>query len=57
MLWQEIAGLAHSAWTVWMLLLFAAIGFYAFRPRNKSHFEDCAQIPFRAEPEERQDHE
>ncbi len=57
MSWQDVAELARSAWTVWMLILFAIIGFYAFRPRNKRRFEDCAQIPFRAELEERHDHE
>jgi cytochrome c oxidase cbb3-type subunit 4 len=52
---HEIAELARSIWTVWLVLIFVGIAFYAMRPRNKRHFEDCAQIPFRAEPEERQD--
>ena len=55
--WQEIAELARSAWTVWLVFLFVAIAYYAFRPRNKQRFEDCAQIPFRAELEERLGHE
>ena len=55
MWWQDIAGLARSAWTVWMVLIFLGIGFYALRPRNKRHFDDCAQIPFRAESKERQE--
>lgn len=57
MSWLEIAEIARSLWTVWLVLLFVAIGFYAFRPRNKRRFEDCAQIPFRAELEERPGHE
>ena len=57
MSWQEITELARSAWTVWLALLFVAIAFYALRPRNKRHFDDCAQIPFRAESKERQGHE
>jgi cytochrome c oxidase cbb3-type subunit 4 len=55
--WQSVAELARSLWTVWLVLLFAGIAFYAFRPRNKHRFEDCAQIPFRAELEERPGHE
>ncbi len=55
--WQHVAELARSLWTVWLVLLFAGIAFYAFRPRNKGRFEDCAQIPFRAELEERPGHE
>lgn len=57
MMWQELVEFARSAWTVWLALMFVAIGVYAFRPRNKRHFEDCAQIPLRAELEERQGHE
>lgn len=55
--WHGIAEFVRSLWTVWLSLVFLAIGFYAFRPRNKRHFEECAQIPFRAEVEERNRHE
>jgi cytochrome c oxidase cbb3-type subunit 4 len=55
--WQDIAEFARSLWTVWLTLLFVGIAFYAFRPRNKKRFDDCAQIPFRAEVEERPHHE
>ena len=53
MAWLDFSELARSAWTVWLALLFAAAVFYALRPRNKRHFDDCAQIPFRADREER----
>lgn len=34
-----------SLWTVWALLVFAGIAFWAWRPRNKRRFEKDAQIP------------
>ena len=46
---DDSPSLARPLWIVWMVLLFLGIAFYALRPRNKKHFEDCAQIPFRAE--------
>lgn len=47
MTWQLIQELAPQTWVVWLVGLFVAVGFYAFRRRNKSFFDDCAQIPFR----------
>jgi cytochrome c oxidase cbb3-type subunit 4 len=52
MAWLDLAADARSLWTVWLVLLFAGIAFYALRPRNKEHFEDCARIPFRAEEDQ-----
>ena len=37
----------RSLWLVWLILLFAAIMFWAFRPKNKRRFEDDAHIPFK----------
>jgi cytochrome c oxidase cbb3-type subunit 4 len=37
----------RSLWLVWLILLFAAIMFWAFRPKNKRRFEDDARIPFK----------
>ena len=53
--WLDLAKDARSLWTVWLVLLFVGLAFYALRPRNKKHFDECAQIPFRAE--EDQSHE
>ena len=39
----------RSLWLVWLMILFAGIVFWAFRPKNKKRFEDDAQIPFREE--------
>ncbi|NJO32405.1 MAG: cbb3-type cytochrome c oxidase subunit 3 [Rhodospirillales bacterium] len=49
--WLDLAKNARSLWTVWLVLLFAGIAFYALRPRNKKHFEDCSRIPFRNDSE------
>ena len=50
MSWQEISELARQMWVAWLMLVFLAIALYAFRPKNKRHFEDCSQIPFKADP-------
>ena len=34
-----------TLWTVWAVLLFAAIGLWAWRPANRARFERHAQIP------------
>jgi len=36
-----------SLWTVWALIVFAGIAFWAWRPRNKKRFEKDAQIPLK----------
>jgi cytochrome c oxidase cbb3-type subunit 4 len=54
--WLDLAKDTRPLWIVWMVLLFVGFAFYALRPRNKRHFEDCSRIPFRAESED-QSHE
>lgn len=49
--WLDLAQFARPMWIIWMMALFLVIACYAFRPRNKPHFDDCAQIPFRGESE------
>ncbi|MEI7875614.1 MAG: cbb3-type cytochrome c oxidase subunit 3 [Alphaproteobacteria bacterium] len=34
-----------SIWTVWAILIFAAILFWAWRPKNRKRFEKDAHIP------------
>lgn len=47
--WAAIAEAARSAWVVWLMILFAGVVFWAFRPKNKKRFEEDARIPFRDE--------
>ncbi len=42
-----IVELARSLWVVWLLVLFGAVVFWAFRPKNRTRFEEDARIPFR----------
>jgi len=49
--WLGLAQGARPLWIVWMVILFLGVAFYALRPRNKKHFEDCSRIPFRADSE------
>ncbi len=39
--------LLASAWTVWALIVFAGIVFWAMRPGNRKRFERDARIPLR----------
>ena len=38
-----------SAWTLWAVLIFAGIAFWAWRPANRKRFEEDAQIPLNDE--------
>ena len=49
---NAIASFLRSFWTVWMMLLFVGILFWALRPRNKDKFDDASLIPFRNEGQE-----
>lgn len=44
---MTISEMARSAWVVWLVLLFGAVVFWAFRPGNKKRFEDDAMIIFK----------
>lgn len=41
---SEIAG---ASWVLWLILLFAFIIFWAFRPKNKKRFEEDAKMIFK----------
>jgi cytochrome c oxidase cbb3-type subunit 4 len=34
-----------TLWTVWAVVIFCGIGFWAWRPRNRARFERDAHIP------------
>ncbi len=53
--WLDFAKDTRPLWIVWMVLLFVGLAGYALLPRNKKHFEQCARIPLRAEPEDQSD--
>jgi len=44
---EILATVGGTAWGVWLMILFAGIIFWAFRPKNKKRFEDDGMIPFR----------
>jgi len=52
MSWLEISQIARQLWVGWMMLIFLGIAFYAFRPKNREHFTECAKIPFKADRDE-----
>lgn len=56
MSWHDIAAFSRQFWVVWLVVIFIGIVFYAYRPKNRKHFDDCAQIPFRDGGEEKKNH-
>ncbi|WP_374374605.1 cbb3-type cytochrome oxidase subunit 3 [Dongia sp.] len=53
----ELAHFARQIWPLWLMLIFVSIAFYAFRPKNRRHFDECANIPFKADGEEPRRHD
>ncbi|HVO04927.1 MAG TPA: cbb3-type cytochrome c oxidase subunit 3 [Candidatus Cybelea sp.] len=52
MSWIDVAILARQVWVAWLMLVFLGITFYAFRPKNREHFKNCADIPFTTDSDE-----
>ena len=52
MSWIEITQIARQFWVAWLMLVFLGIAFYAFRPKNRKHFRDAAEIPFKTDRDE-----
>ena len=46
----EIAEFLRSLWVVWMMAIFVAICFWAYRPRNRRRFEAMGRLPLELEP-------
>ncbi len=42
---ETVHELLTSIWTVWAIVIFLVIVFWAMRPRNRKRFEKDAQIP------------
>ncbi|WP_425064316.1 cbb3-type cytochrome oxidase subunit 3 [Reyranella sp.] len=42
---ESLHELLASFWTVWAVIIFLAILFWALRPRNRKRFEKDARIP------------
>ena len=44
---DSVSEAARSLLVLWLMILFGAVVFWAFRPKNRKRFEDDARIPFR----------
>ena len=42
-----LSEIAKPTWVVWLTIVFAAIIFWAFRPKNKKRFEEDAKMIFK----------
>lgn len=42
---EAVNEILTSIWTVWAVLIFAVIIFWAWRPKNRKRFEKDARIP------------
>ncbi|MDI1287954.1 MAG: cbb3-type cytochrome c oxidase subunit 3 [Reyranella sp.] len=46
---ESVNEILTSIWTVWAVLIFAGILFWAWRPKNRKRFEKDARIPLNDE--------
>ncbi|MBS0520497.1 MAG: cbb3-type cytochrome c oxidase subunit 3 [Proteobacteria bacterium] len=46
---KEIGEFLATLWTVWAVLIFLGIAFWALRPKNRKRFEHDANIPLNDE--------
>lgn len=46
---EAVNAILTSVWTVWAVLIFAGIFFWAWRPANRKRFEKDARIPLNDE--------
>lgn len=46
---ESVNEVLTSIWTVWAVLVFAGIVFWALRPANRQRFENDARIPLNDE--------
>jgi len=44
---QAIYDWARSLWIIWLMLVFAGVVWWAYRPKNRKRFEEDASIPFK----------
>ena len=44
---MTLTEIARSLWVVWLMGIFIAIAFWAYRPKNKKRSEDDAMIIFK----------
>ncbi len=45
----SLGELLSTIWTVWAVIVFAGIAFWALRPSNRTRFESDAHIPLNDE--------
>ncbi|MCA0248717.1 MAG: cbb3-type cytochrome c oxidase subunit 3 [Proteobacteria bacterium] len=46
---EALGELLTSIWTIWAILVFAGIAFWAWRPKNRRRFEKDSRIPLNDE--------
>jgi cytochrome c oxidase cbb3-type subunit 4 len=42
---EMLGELLSSIWTIWAIVVFAGIAFWAWRPKNRRRFEKDSRIP------------
>jgi cytochrome c oxidase cbb3-type subunit 4 len=48
---NELSAFFRQFWGLWLMILFLGVIAWAYRPKNKSRFDDDAMIPLRDEDE------
>ncbi|WP_020694277.1 cbb3-type cytochrome oxidase subunit 3 [Reyranella massiliensis] len=46
---EALGELLTSIWTIWAIVVFAGIAFWAWRPKNRRRFEKDSRIPLNDE--------
>jgi cytochrome c oxidase cbb3-type subunit IV len=46
---EAVNEILTSIWTMWAVLIFAVVVFWAWRPKNRKRFEKDARIPLNDE--------
>lgn len=46
---EALVELLTSIWTIWAIVVFAGIAFWAWRPKNRRRFEKDSRIPLNDE--------
>ncbi len=53
---DDIVAFLTRYWVVWLMAIFLAIVFWAYRPKNKKRFEEDARMIFDDDRNERSGH-
>lgn len=51
---QSLSSFLRQFWGLWLMILFVGVAVYAFRPRNKRHFDEASTVIFREDDDDKE---